>query len=71
MTKDELKQKLATDPDARQQFLAHTQKFYQNIGLDVSDEEMNTQKEALDRLATPSAASPRMAAGTNVNINIF
>ncbi|MBT9331668.1 hypothetical protein [Paracidobacterium acidisoli] len=47
ITKEELQKKLETDPEARAKFLASASKFYDELGLGASHEDITALKTTL------------------------
>jgi hypothetical protein len=58
MTKEELKEKIITDPEARKKFIAATTEYYKAIGLNADHKDLATLS---DQLRTPAmSTSPRI-----------
>ena len=53
MTKEELKEKLTKDPEARAKFLASASKFYNEIGLGAEHEDLTAIKSHVARFPEP------------------
>jgi hypothetical protein len=55
MTRAELREKLRRDPIARAKFIAHTIRYYEDLGLDISEEDLKKfSDEELKKGAGPA-----------------
>jgi hypothetical protein len=52
MTKEELKEKVTNDPEARAKFLASAKKFYEDLGIGTDHEELHTLADAHAKAAS-------------------
>jgi hypothetical protein len=57
MTKEELKNKLISDPEARKKFIASTAEYYKSIGLPADHADLSTLAEHLKKNAEAGKAA--------------
>lgn len=53
MTKEELKAKLTSDPEARKKFITATSDYYKSIGLTATQQDIATLSDNLEKAAKP------------------
>jgi hypothetical protein len=58
VTKEELKAKLASDPEARKKFITATADYYKSIGLSATQQDIATLSDNLEKAAKPGPKMP-------------
>jgi hypothetical protein len=56
MTKEELKKKILTDPEARKKFIAATAEYYRSVGLPADDADLSALAEHLNSAGKSGSA---------------